>query len=1317
MVNKAWANHVKLTIHKVDPIKLKLFDAGSTTSVCAVTPAVEVAITGAATRVNMMVGMPCFNRCDIILGRDVLGDLGLVFRHLPTSFPAKGSDRTMWKEKLSLQDRLLDDKFWEEHFRLQGTPLSPTQQAVSTRIREGITANLTLNEALPADSKCQIPDSVVHLSTGDAKPVNIAPFKIAKAFEDEIDKIVDKWDGWVIEPAPAGNQWNFPLIVVPKKGPDGNWTKKRTCIDVRRLNALLPSDSYPLPEIKDILEDLGGKQIFSILDLSDGFHHFEISAKDRPKCSFTWRRRQWMFKRAPFGIKHLPALFQRILESVIQGLTFCRVYIDDIVVFSDSEEEHADHLKIIIDRLTKAGLHLGIAKCHFGVPAVRVLGHFVDGNGIRPDKDKAMEMINFPQPRSSKDLQSFMGLANYFSSYIPKYSQLCAPLNALRSPEVALKFDWAADWKDDILAAFTGLKEVLATCFTLSYPDWNKRFYLATDASTIGVGGVLYQKEDDGTIKYVQVMSRSLSKAERNYSATKLELTAIVYCLKRCGYYLFGRKFTLETDHKALTYMLTQKELSPLLTRWYEHIMVHDFDVVHIQGIKHVLPDALSRLYPDFTRNLITDEEDEPITFMFAEMFPQWRGDYSVGDNFKLFPEYFHLLGMRYGVHTIDLFAHPGNAQTKRFCGLARPRKKKHSKFKYEGKPFDLDWSKENGYAFPPVGLIDDVLNKVVADRCSLTLVTPVNTSAPWFERCMKMSLVAPIVLDYTQSCMLGYGTDYRDVVTAPWGNYALWRVSAAPPPKRDVNSLVQAADEMERLEASALEAFYKAGQSFNGTATMAAATCSNPTPENVSDAGPDKPDPEVVISLDDQKNITLLKHLEGHVGSSAMVAKLKDEGHSWPHMQELCQEVIRGCFPCQVNKLENPKYHELKATTASLPMDHIAIDCHTMHIPSEGYGVLLLVIDCCTRFIWIRALEDKSALTVAYALWNIFANFGFPKVMQSDNGTEFLNGVVSALAKASHIDHRLITPYHPRANGMVERMFRPIMEMIRSFCNGATPDWFHSIPQVQLWLNLRTSKAHGYTPFSLMFSRPFVGFKDFSKVPLSELSPEQLAKRYDTVFNFCYPAIDKVAQKVVSQCKLKFDGKCNICLEPFPDGSYVMLRDPRWKSKQHPQYIGPFLVLRRTRGGSYVLQDETGDLFPRNATPSQLKLVSYENVRNALDAGESVHEVEHILNHDGAPLSRQYKIRWAGYGPREDTWEDASHIQTSLITKYWEDIGKTQKKAIVNHMAKKGNQSPGSDDDTEPEDGAKPNVTPKKKRSVVSTAASHKPKRLRTQK
>ena len=988
-----------------------------------------------------------------------------------------------------------------------------------------------------------------------------------------------------------------------------------------------------------------------------------------------------MFKRAPFGIKHLPALFQRILERIIHGLPFCRVYIDDIVVFSDTEEEHIEHLRTVIDRLTNAGMHLGIPKCHFGVPAVRVLGHFCDGEGIRPDKDKAVEMLNFPQPRSFKDLQSFMGLANYFSCYIPRFAQVCAPINELRSPAKAAQFDWSKDWTGDLATAFKTLKELLAQCFTLSYPDWNKKFYLATDASTVGVGGVLYQKGEDNKPKYIQVMSRSLSQAERNYSATKLELTAIVYCLKRCDYYLYGRHFHLLTDHKALTYMFTKKELSPLLTRWYEHIMVHDFSVSHVEGVKNVLPDALSRLYPDYSMQKVVDMEDEPVTFMNAQLCDRWQGDFTVGDNFKLFPECFKELDARWGPHTVDLFAHPGNAQVKRFCGLAKPRKKIHSRYKYVGKPFDVMWSNENAYAFPPYNVIDAVLDKVQKEKCVITLVTPLNTKAPWFQRCIQLSLVCPVVFKYTQACMLGYGTDYRDIITAPWGNFVAWRVSADPPPMRARGGVYHVANELEKLESAAFEALEVSRlPSVPICGLMECGRAQEDDPDaNESEAT------EVQVSRDQQKSLALLKHLEGHVGSSAMINKLKADGHAWKHMQELCQEVVRECYSCQVHEAENPEFHELEAVTASLPMDHIAIDCHTMHTPSEGYCVLLSVVDLCTRFVWLRALKDKSALTVAYALWNIFANFGFPKVMQSDNGTEFVNKVVKALVEASHIDHRLITAYHPRANGTVERSFKNIMEMGNNFCNGASADWFHSVPQVQLWLNLRATRTHGFTPFSIMFSRPFVGFKDFSKVPLSELSPELLQKRYETAFEFCYPAVEEASKKVVARRKLKFDKKRNSLIEPFPNGAYVMLKSPKRQSKQHPKYVGPYVVLRRTRGGSYVLQDETGDLFPRNAAPSQLKLISYENTRNAIAAGESVHEVERLINHRGKPGARQYKVRWAGYGPDDDTWEDASHIMTTLIHQYWEAIDHKDKESIVRDMDNHGAVAPGSD--TEPDD------------------------------
>jgi hypothetical protein len=337
---------------------------------------------------------------------------------------------------------------------------------------------------------------------------------------------------------------------------------------------------------------------------------------------------------------------------------------------------------------------------------------------------------------------------------------------------------------------------------------------------------------------------------------------------------------------------------------------------------------------------------------MASTLFPCWRGDFTVGDNFKPFPEAFQQLEEAWGPNTVDLFAHPANAQVHTFCGPAKPRKKIWSCYKYAGKSFDLDWSKCHCYAFPPYELIGAVLDKVQSDKCELTLVTPLNTKAPWFRRCLELTVTAPIIFDYTHTCMLGFGTGYRDVVSAPWGNYVAWRVAAAPPPMSEKRGLRYIADELERLESMALEALDKAKIPPVPTLALRRRGRTRGQARPAGDdpnAGVSSVAIDLVSSHEQQKYWALLKHLEGHVGSTAMVSKLKADGHSWTGMQDLCQSVIKECYACQVHKLENPKYHELRAVTASLPMDHLAIDCHTMNVPSQGYCVLLSVVDMCT--------------------------------------------------------------------------------------------------------------------------------------------------------------------------------------------------------------------------------------------------------------------------------------------------------------------------------------------------------------------------------
>ena len=275
---------------------------------------------------------------------------------------------------------------------------------------------------------------------------------------------------------------------------------------------------------------------------------------------------------------------------------------------------------------------------------------------------------------------------------------------------------------------------------------------------------------------------------------------------------------------------------------------------------------------------------------------------------------------------------------------------------------------------------------------------------------------------------------------------------------------------------------------------------------------------------------------------------------------------------------------------------------------------------------------------------------------MQSDNGTEFVNSVLKQLTATTCIDHRLITAYHPRANGAVERSFATIMQMINKFVQGAKKDWVYFVPQTQMWINLHVSAHHGSTPFSLMFCRPFVGLRDHTQTPLGELPKEQLLERLEYAQRVLFPKNAAAATLISRRRKATFDQGRHIKDHPFPDGSFVMLRNQTRKTKMDAQYDGPFKVLRRTRAGTYVLQDMMGDLFPRKAAPSQLKLISVESDAGLL--GGEHYTVDTLLNHNGTPGNRTYKVRWAGYSAADDTWEPAENLPVSLINAYWAKLG-----------------------------------------------------------
>lgn len=427
------------------------------------------------------------------------------------------------------------------------------------------------------------------IPTGNSDPVSRKPYRIPKKQQPLVEEFINQQlaDG-IIEP--SDSPWSANIVIVPKKSTDG--TKKyRFCCDYRYLNDRTTTDSYPIPNITETLDNLGKCKYFSTMDLRSGYHQLEVCPEDRPKTAFSVPGGHWQFKRMPFGLKNAPATFQRLLDGVLRGLKpkKCCVYLDDIIVYSKDMEQHVSRLREVFDRLREARLSLSIDKCHFARTEVKYLGHIISAEGVRTDPRLTSAVRDFVTPRTVKHLQSFLGLCNYYRKFVKGFAEIARPLTSLLRKGV--KFEWTSQCQE----AFDRLKQVLTSDPVLIFPDFEKEFILSCDASNTGLGVVLEQ-EVDGKKHPVAFASRQLNRAEQNYSTTEKELLSVIYGVTYFRCYLYGQKFKIITDHAALKWLLGLKDPSSRLTRWSIKLSEFDYEIIHKPGVKHGNADALSRI-------------------------------------------------------------------------------------------------------------------------------------------------------------------------------------------------------------------------------------------------------------------------------------------------------------------------------------------------------------------------------------------------------------------------------------------------------------------------------------------------------------------------------------------------------------------------------------------------------------------------------------------------------------------------------------------------------------------------------------------------
>ncbi|UYV71980.1 K02A2.6-like, partial [Cordylochernes scorpioides] len=429
----------------------------------------------------------------------------------------------------------------------------------------------------------------------------------------------------------SSSPWASPIILVKKK--NGTF---RFCVDYRNLNSVTVKDQYPLPRIDDCFDSLHGARYFTSLDLCSGYWQVEVEEQDREKTAFITPDGHYQFNVLPFGLCNGPATFERLMDTVLRTHKWkiCLCYLDDVIIFSEDLHSHLNRLKTILECLKTAGLTLNASKCRFAYTKLLILGHVVSNEGIAPDPEKIISIRKFPTPRTVKDVRAFLGLCSYYRRFIIEFSKIALALQILTRKNHS--FAWGKEQE----LSFNSLKNKLISPEVLIHYDPNKPIGLHTDASDQGLGAVLVHLDENTKERPISYASRTLQKAETNYSTTEKECLAIIWAIKKFRPYFYGRKFTIYTDHHSLCWMAKMKNPAGRLARWSLELQEYDFAIKYKSGKTHLDADGLSRCpIPDRIISTINYEEHDYDSYIKKIDNLVNQNPNSYGENFTKFKE------------------------------------------------------------------------------------------------------------------------------------------------------------------------------------------------------------------------------------------------------------------------------------------------------------------------------------------------------------------------------------------------------------------------------------------------------------------------------------------------------------------------------------------------------------------------------------------------------------------------------------------------------------------------------------------------------
>lgn len=984
------------------------------------------------------------------------------------------------------------------------------------------------------------------INTGDAQPIHVKSYRFPECHKDEVERqIKSLLDQKIIRP--SNSPWSAPVWVVPKKMDASGKRKWRLVIDYRKLNDVTVSDVYPLPLISDILDQLGHSKYFTTLDLASGFHEVLMDPADAPKTGFTVSTNNsaaghYEFTRMPFGLKNAPATFQRLMNTVLSGLQglHCFIYLDDCIVYSHDLDSHMHKLELVFSKFREANLKLQPDKCEFLRREVAYLGHTITDKGVFPNPDKVKAVTEFPAPKNPKDIKSFLGLVGYYRRFIENFSKITKPLTSL------LKKDAEFHWNQEQQNAFSTLKSKLTSAPLLQYPDFSKTFILTTDASNYAVGAILSQGVV-GKDKPIAYASRTLNKAEGNYSTIEKELLAILFGVKTFRPYLYGHKFQIVTDHRPLVWLFNVKDPSSKLIRWRLKLEEYDYEIIYKQGKLNSNADALSRFPVHVTNQFpnpssIIAEANDSITSVGdthqpdappppqtstvdthhpdapppppQTADPQPPPSPSVSETYEQFLK----------INRQPSVSYDTNIQEHRDSLLK-------AKCKLIVYPTSIDLDDcvpychdiiESSNSQPDIRTIERELNTFYSTSNEKHLFTHLFLRVNHYD-------------EMTYKDIFNLLRDYRDMIK-------FWYMEENEFAISDFN------DPFSKL--SFPKIYNMLAFLFHGTGIKVNIyhdSISYPTPDEVK---------QILKEHHDSPSA-------GHPGTTRMIDRIKSM-YWWKSMRQDIEDYVKNCRSCQINKplRQTNRAPMIITSTATRPIEKVFLDI-VGPLPETyefKYKFILTLQDDLTKYSQAYPLQTCSADETAKKFVHFISHVGIPRMIVTDQGTNFCSEVFKQLDRLFGIKHIFASPYHPQTCGALERSHSTLKEYLRPFVNENPHTWDLYLNTAMFSYNTNVHSTTNFSPFELLF-----GFKPYIPKSIDTLENNTYTDYIRVLNHRLYYSRQKALQNIQlskERSKKQYDSRTKPVTYNINDMVYVRCHHKQNKALS-PVWKGPYKIVK----------------------------------------------------------------------------------------------------------------------------------------------------------